>query len=295
MSRFGVVLSSGGGRGVFAHTGFMKALDELRIEISALSGSSAGAIVGGIVASGTHVSDWADTLTNVRPNQYWTPRSLFRLLYSFGFRKGLGIGGLSDTTAAIRFLSKNLLVENFEECVCPFSSVAMNLGTGESTTFDEGPIAPGIMASAAIPGFYDPVEIDGQYFSDGAIIDLAPAEAICCRYGMDVLLVHHTAQHDYTPEELERSFKEPWTIVKILQRLIFRRRPWYATGSPRSTFACPCGCRAVIVVLEPGLPQLSWPITGAAADILDTAHANALAQLAPILETLRTEPRSLLA
>ena len=155
--------------------------------------------------------------------------------------------------------------------------------------------APRIMASAAIPGFYDPVEIDGQYFSDGAIIDLAPADAICCRYGMEVLLVHHTAQHDYSPEELERSFMESWTIVRILQRLIFRRRPWYATGNPRSIFACPCGCRAVIVVLEPRPPQLSWPISGVAAEIIDAAHANALTQLAPILETLRDKPRSLVA
>lgn len=100
--------------------------------------------------------------------------------------------------------------------------------------FHEGPLAPGMMASAAIPGFYDPVEIGGQYFTDGAIIDLAPAKAICCRYDLDVLLVHHTAQRTYSSDELERAFNEPWTMVKIMQRLVFRQRPWYATGQPRS-------------------------------------------------------------
>ena len=295
MSRFGVVLSSGGGRGIFAHTGFMTALDKLDVRISALSGCSAGAIVGGVLASGTSVSDWANATRNARSDRYWTPRSVVQLLYSFGFRQGRGIGGLSETAAAIRFLTENLAVRNFEECVYPFSSVAMNLGTGANTTFDEGPLAPAMMASAAIPGFYEPVEIDGQYYTDGAIIDLAPAEAICCRYGMEVLLIHHTAQHDYSTKELEQAFEEPWTIVKVLQRLIFRRRPWYATGDPRSICACPCGCGAVIVVLEPRLPELTWPIVAAAADILSAAHSNTLTQLAPVLETLRTRPRSLLS
>jgi len=64
--------------------------------------------------------------------------------------------------------------------------------------------------------FFDPVAIDGQYFTDGAVIDLAPAEAICCQHGLDVLLVHHVAQRDYDAEQLEQAFNAPWTIVTIL-------------------------------------------------------------------------------
>lgn len=55
--RIGVVLSSGGGRGVFAHTGFMWALSEIGIEVRAMAGCSAGALVGGILASGTTLED----------------------------------------------------------------------------------------------------------------------------------------------------------------------------------------------------------------------------------------------
>jgi predicted acylesterase/phospholipase RssA len=270
----------------------MSALDELEIPVSASCGSSAGAVVGGVLASGTDVRDWADAITHVRTEQYWTPRSFFKLLFSFGFHKGQGISGLSDTAAAVRFLSENLLVETFQECVYPFSSVAMNLGTGESVIFRDGPLALAMMASAAIPGFYDPVEIGGQYFTDGAIIDLAPAEAICCRYELDVLLVHHTAQHNYSSNALEQAFDEHWTMVKILQRLVFRQRPWYATGQPRSIHRCPCGCKAIVVVVEPHLPELAWPLTGGAVDILDAAHSHAISQLQSILEALRTEPHS---
>lgn len=273
----------------------MSALEEHDIQICASSGSSAGAVVGGVLASGTDLRDWTDAITRVRTGQYWTPRSFGNLLIGFGFRKGQGISGLSDTAAAVRFLSEHLLVDTFEKCIYPFSSVAMNLGTGDSTTFDQGPLVKGMIASAAIPGFYEPVEIDDQYFTDGAVIDLGPTEAICCRYELDVLLVHHTAGYDYSTDELRIAMNEPWTMVKVLQRLVFRRRPWYATGQPRSILPCPCGCKAVVIVIEPQLPELPWPLTGGAADILDVARSNAISQLEPILEALRAEPRSLLA
>lgn len=295
MSKFGVVLSSGGGRGVFAHTGFMSALEKLEIRIFASAGCSAGAIVGGVLASGADFEEWTNTLKNVRVEQFWTPRSYWQLLYNFGFRQGKGIAGFSDTSAAVRFLAENLRVDTFEECIYPFAAIALNIGTGKSVIFREGPLALGMMASAAVPGFYNPVKIGDQYYTDGAIIDLAPANAICCRYDLDVLLVHHTAQVNYLNEELGRAFNQPWTMAKIMQRVIFRRRPWYATGQPLSMHACPCGCKAIIVVIEPKLPELAWPITSDAARIIGLAHSHALAQLEPILEPLHSKPHSLLA
>lgn len=57
--KIGIVLSSGGGRGIFGHTGFLLAIDNLNVPITAMAGCSAGAVVGGIVASGTAVTDWA--------------------------------------------------------------------------------------------------------------------------------------------------------------------------------------------------------------------------------------------
>lgn len=293
-TKIGIVLSSGGGRGVFGHTGFTLALDDLGLKISASSGSSAGAVVGGIIASGTTTKAWAEALKGVNKADYWTPRSSSRLFFDLSFNKGRGLKGISSTAAAIGFLSKHLTVSTFEECAHPFSTVAVNLGDGSKRRFDTGLLAPRIMASAAMPVFYEPVEIDGEYFTDGAIIDLAPADAICCRYKLDVLIVHHVAQRDYTTRELEGAFDQPWTLVNILHRLIYHRRPWYTTGQPRSIRPCPCGCRAVVVVIEPTLPELSWPVTAGATNIIASARTQALAQLEPLQETLYTEPRRLL-
>lgn len=293
-SRIGVVLSSGGGRGVFGHTGFMLALDELGIPVQASAGCSAGAVVGGVVASGSKIRDWAHVLARITAAQMWSPRSPWRLLFDLGYRKGRGLSGLSDTTAAIRFLTKQLSAQTFEECQYPFAAVALNLGTVKKTIFDTGLLAPRLMASAAMPGIYEPVEIDGEYFTDGAIIDLAPAEAICCQHKLDVLLVHHVAQRHYNASELSSAFQQPWTIVNILHRLIYRRRPWYATGQSCTVHTCPCGCHAVIVVIEPELQDLVWPLTTGGDAIVGAAQSQTLAELLPLLESLTANPRSLL-
>ncbi len=82
---------------------------------------------------------------------------------------------MSDTAAAIDFITGQLGAETFEESSYPFVTAAVNLGDGKKVLFDKGLLAPRIMASAAMPGFYEPVEIDEEYFTDGAIIDLLGA------------------------------------------------------------------------------------------------------------------------
>lgn len=272
----------------------MLALDELGVPVHAAAGCSAGAVVGGVIASGSSIREWANALARITSAQMWTPRSAWQLLFDLGVRKGRGLSGLSDTTAPIRFLTEQLTARTFEECQYPFAAVALNLGTAKKTTFDTGLLAPRLMASAAMPGFYEPVEIDGEYFTDGAIIDLAPAEAICCQHELDVLLVHHVAHRNYSTAELSKTFQQPWTIVNILHRLIYRRQPWYTTGQPKGIHACPCGCKAVVVVVEPDLPELVWPVTSGGDTIIETAQLHTLAQLQPILKSLNADPRALL-
>ena len=293
-TKIGAILSSGGGRGVFAHTGFMLALDSLNIQISASSGCSAGAVVGGVIASGTSIQDWTAAVLHASVAHYWTPRSLWQLLYSFGINKGRGLSGMSDTAAALHFISEQLAAATFQESSYPFVTAAVNLGNGKKVLFDKGPLAPRIMASAAMPGFYEPVEIDGEYFTDGAVIDLAPTDAICCQHQLDVLLVHHVANRNFSTHELKSAFKKPWTIVNVLHRLIYRQRPWYETGQPRSIHSCPCGCKAVVVIIEPELPELTWPDRSAAESMVSLAQSHTLSQLQPILQSLSAEPRSLL-
>jgi predicted acylesterase/phospholipase RssA len=131
--RIGVVLSSGGGLGVFAHTGFLQALEQLKIEVSAIAGCSAGALVGGIYASGTQLQKWADSLSKINPGDYWTPDPWWRFVWRVLIRKGKGYTGISDNKKAINFIRHHLSVQTFEECKTPFYCIAFNLSHSGKT------------------------------------------------------------------------------------------------------------------------------------------------------------------
>jgi len=128
--KIGVVLSSGGGRGVFAHTGFLQALEQMGIKISAITGCSAGALVGGIYASGTDIEQWSNTLADVHTSAYWAPDSWPRFLWNMLVKKGRGYTGLSNCDAPIEFIRRNLQAQNFADCRIPYYSLAMNLVGG---------------------------------------------------------------------------------------------------------------------------------------------------------------------
>ncbi len=265
--RIGVVLSSGGGRGVYAHTGFLLALEKLGVTVSAVAGSSAGALVGGIAASGTPLPRWAEALRAVETKDYWAPDGWLRMAWRLAVHKGRGYTGLSDTAAALAFLRRNLAVRDFEQCAIPFYALAMNLGTGAKSFFSSGELAPRIMASAAMPVLYRPVAIDDDLYVDGATIDLAPSEAICCKHGLDALILHHVSVKREGREGLQRVMSHPWSMVEILYLLLYRRKPWYLGGVPLSLQRCPGGCGAPLIILEPALPELHWPLSEGGAEV----------------------------
>ena len=296
--RIGVVLSSGGGRGVYAHTGFLMALEALKLPITALAGCSAGALVGGIVASGTSLPDWVDALSKVQRKEFWKPSFLPGLLWRMLLHKGRGITGVSDTKWAIEFCRKNLSVESFEECQFPFYALAINLDSGEKIIFSEGELARRIMASAAIPVVYQPVKIDGEYFCDGAVVDFAPTDAICCLHNLDVVIVHHVSQRFDKNKSIDHAVVEPWTLLKIMDRLLYRNRPWYlsdegASSQRISSQRCPCGCGAIIIVIEPELPELTWPMTKGGNRVLREAQQQTTNLLTPFQDSLQTDPRGM--
>ena len=149
--RIGMVLSSGGARGVYAHTGFLQALADLGIEIAAAAGCSAGAVVGGVVASGAGLDAWSATLAHLDSRRFWTPDPWPRLLWRLAVRRGRGYTGLSGTEAAVEFCRSQLAAQRFEECRYPFHILAVSLGKGGKVLFSTGELAPRMMASITRP------------------------------------------------------------------------------------------------------------------------------------------------
>jgi len=290
-TRIGVVLSSGGGRGVYAHTGFLLALQKLGIEVSAIAGCSAGALVGGIAASGADLQHWSEVIASVKTREYWAPDSWLQFIWRMVVNKGRGYTGLSDTEAAIAFCRRNLAVQTFEECRVPFHSLAMNLSRGTKILFSAGDLAPRMMASSAMPLLYRPVEIEGELYTDGAVIELAPTEAICCKHGLDALIVHHAAVHREGGEGMAWAVKQPWSLIEILYLLIYRHRPWYLSDQPLTFHRCPHGCGTPIIVLECDLPELVWPLNTGGPNVQAATMSQVLARLQPYAEMLIKDPR----
>ncbi len=289
--RIGVVLSSGGVRGVYAHTGFMQAIQDLGIPVSASAGCSAGALVGGFIASGTSLERWTATLAGITRRTFWTPDSLPRFIWEMVARRGRGYTGLSDTRAALKFTRGNLAVSTFEKCLYPFHVLAVNLGTGKKVVFSEGELAPRMMASAAMPILYDPVRIDGEYYCDGALIDFAPTDAICCRHHLDVVIVHHVSQHFGIHRELDMALKDSWAMLEIVNRLVFREKPWYLSDEPLTLHHCPCGCGAIVIAIKPELPVMRWPVTKDGDAVLHSARKQTGLLLQTYMDALLNNPR----
>lgn len=129
--RVGLVLSAGGLRGVYAHTGLLQAIQDMGIPIAAMAGCSAGAIVGGIYASGTKLNQWLSTLENLHIKDFWPKDALMHALWRLIRHGGHAFSGIADTATALAFCKRNIAVSTFEKCQIPFHTVATNLSTGE--------------------------------------------------------------------------------------------------------------------------------------------------------------------
>lgn len=160
-----LVLSSGGARGM-AHIGVIEALEESGYEIVSIAGCSAGALIGGMYASGNlpKFKDWICNLDRI---------DVFSLmdftLSSKGFIKG------DKVFAALKKIIEDRLIE---ELNIPFVCTAVEIPTGKEHVFRKGSMYAAIRASASIPTAFTPAKIHGKEYIDGSILNPIPLNLI---------------------------------------------------------------------------------------------------------------------
>jgi NTE family protein len=195
-SSIGVVLSGGGARGG-AHVGVLKALDELRVPVDCVAGSSLGAAIGGFYAAGltpaeietvTRAIDWSTTLWGLTPRRDRSLRrkSEDRLFLvnaraglqdrKFAFPVGLLQGRAVDMLLA-RTTAGAYATKNFDSLTVPFRAVATDLATAQPVLLRSGDLALALRASMSLPAVFEPVDIDGQMLVDGGLTMNLPVEA----------------------------------------------------------------------------------------------------------------------
>lgn len=205
--RIGLVLSGGGARGA-AHIGVLKVLEELRIPVDVITGTSMGAIVGGFYAAGSSPAEieamvnsmeWNEAFRDRPPlEDYSFRRKEDSANYLIRFDAGVRDGNLALPRGLIQgqnlnFILKSRLIHtatvtDFGRLRIPFRAVAADIETGEAIVLGAGDLAMAIRASMSIPGVFAPVELDGRLLVDGGIADNLPVD-VARSMGADILIV----------------------------------------------------------------------------------------------------------
>lgn len=223
--RVGLVLAGGGAKGA-AHIGVLKVLEELRVPIDCIAGTSMGALVGGTYAAGVTAAsieetvlgnDWAETFTNTELRRD-TPmrRKVSGVHYSNQLELGIKDGaiavpgGLLSTQGVddmIRYLVANVRgARSFDRLPIPFRAVATDVTSGKMVVFDRGGLDVAMRASMAIPGAFSPVRIDDMVLIDGGIVRNLPVD-IARDACADVVIAVRLDTPDVKGEDLNSSLE----------------------------------------------------------------------------------------
>ena len=176
--KIGIALGSGASRG-FAHIGFLRAFEEAGIKIDVITGSSMGAIVGGLYAAGVPINEIQNVASEVKRIQLvdFSPRPS-----KGGFVKG------EKAEQIIRELIKlNNAATTFEKTKIKFGCMATDLISGKAVSLTKGDLADAIHASFSMAGIFRPVKIDNMLLTDGGPLSRVPVR-LCRSLGADIVI-----------------------------------------------------------------------------------------------------------
>lgn len=159
----GLILSGGGYRGI-AHIGVIRAMEEAGLTPDFIAGTSAGAVVGALYASGISTEDMLGFFKGLQ-------------LFSIG-NYAFGKPGWLDPDNFYESFRDFLPVDDFSSLKIPLKVTATNILNGELEIFQEGPLVRPLLASAAFPGIFAPVEIGEGYYVDGGVLNNFPADLL---------------------------------------------------------------------------------------------------------------------
>ncbi len=205
--RVGLVLSGGGARGA-AHIGVLKVLEENRIPVDAIAGTSMGAVVGGLYASGLSAADIERVMTSVDWQDAFRDRPArtdlnfrrkledqnFLVKFPLGlkgrkFRLPRGLVQGQKLTQILRGLTLPVAqIQHFDDLAIPFRAVATDIVTGDRVILDHGDLTTAMRASLSAPGVFSPVDYEGRMLVDGGLSSNLPID-VAREMGVDMLIV----------------------------------------------------------------------------------------------------------
>lgn len=214
--KIGLALGGGAARG-WAHIGVLKALAEAGIRVDCIAGTSIGAVVGAVYASGGIAE-----LEEVVLQFDWRQIAYFLDVV-------WPVSGLIDGSKVSSFIRSHLKEMTLEELPIPFCAVSTDLGSGEEVVLREGDIIEAVRASISVPGVFTPVKKNGKILVDGGLVNPVPVsvvKAMGAEYVIAVDLNHGQVCRGKRKEALaprpnaEVSKIEPKGLTEKLKRMM---------------------------------------------------------------------------
>ncbi len=226
--KIGLSLAGGGAKG-FAHVGVLKVLDSLGVKVDYISGTSMGAIIGGLYASGYSGKEIEKIVMDTdfyslimdpksRKESTFFNKSVDKYILSIPLKNGkVGLPSSISSGQKNVYLLKELFknvstVEDFSKLPIPFMCIATNLENGKMKVFENGDLVQSIMASSAFPSLMDPVKIGDSIYIDGAMTVNYPSEPLK-KKGIDIVIGVDLNQDLAKGEDLNN-------IISILNQVI---------------------------------------------------------------------------
>lgn len=195
--RIGLVLSGGGARGA-AHIGVLEVLEQARVPVDCVAGTSMGALIAGAWAAGMTpammrrnlaAADWNDMFIDNPEYGEMNPRTKgIARRYLPGSESGVTAQGVSYQGGVVagqkiklffnQLVRANQGERNIEDLPLPLTIVATDIGTGEKVVFRKGPLTTAMRASMSVPGLLAPVDHDGRKLVDGGLVDNLPVSEV---------------------------------------------------------------------------------------------------------------------
>ncbi len=235
-AKVGLVLSGGGARGL-AHIGVLKVLEKLHVPVDFVAGTSMGAIVGGLWASGMSASeieqivlktDWSSLFKDQPPRKLLSfhQKQLSQTYLAdleLGYKKGrfhLPQGLIAGQQ--LMFLLRRLtlpvsLIEDFNKLPVPFRCVATDIVTGKAVVLEKGCLPEALRASMSIPGIFSPVEKEGYLLVDGGLVCNLPVD-LARQMGAEVIIAVDVSSPLLQREKLNSLVAISAQVMELLTR-----------------------------------------------------------------------------
>jgi len=206
MKKLALVLGGGAAKG-YAHVGVLKVLEENGLKPDLIVGTSMGALVGGMYSIGKTIDEMKEMSFN------------FNSIGSFSLNQTIKNGNLLNVKKTAKLLKDNFKEITFDQLKTKFVAVATNVNTGKQFLFDSGLVYTGVMASISIPGAFPFVEVDGNTYCDGGIVNNL-AEDVAKVLLPDAVIVSVDVLGNYADQVEKNKLKAMANFINTLTIMI---------------------------------------------------------------------------